>query len=199
MNEQRRARPDVKFRDDEISHFQNKKTKEWHHHPHVGGRLRMAHDHEEAISIETRLDRFESRSLAVVQATLTLSFGRFNGWGTAEAQRDRDKVDALLELAETRAIARALRFAGYGVENAGAEEITRLEEGATAAVDPAKALATQQQVKDIFLLFATLDIEPAQQQAGLKTEGVKTVQELTQVQASALITKLQAKRDSKSS
>jgi hypothetical protein len=34
-----------------------------------------------------------------------------------------------LELAETRAIARSLRFAGYGVEYCSAEEISHLENG----------------------------------------------------------------------
>jgi hypothetical protein len=36
---------------------------------------------------------------------------------------------AILELAETRAIARSLRFAGYGVEYCSAEEVSHLENG----------------------------------------------------------------------
>ncbi|MGO9567793.1 MAG: hypothetical protein ACLP5H_09655, partial [Desulfomonilaceae bacterium] len=38
-------------------------------------------------------------------------------------------ADSLVELAETRSIARALRFAGFGLEFCGAEEITHIPEG----------------------------------------------------------------------
>jgi hypothetical protein len=41
----------------------------------------------------------------------------------ASASKDTRLIDSLLELAETRAIARALRFAGYGVEYTGIEEM----------------------------------------------------------------------------
>jgi hypothetical protein len=44
-------------------------------------------------------------------------------------QRERDSsiAPAVLELAETRAIARSLRFAGYGVEYCSAEEVSHLQ------------------------------------------------------------------------
>jgi hypothetical protein len=44
---------------------------------------------------------------------------------------------SILEMAETRGIARALRFAGYGVEHCSAEEISHLENG-NGAQPPAK-------------------------------------------------------------
>ncbi|MBF0526427.1 MAG: hypothetical protein HQK56_15195 [Deltaproteobacteria bacterium] len=46
----------------------------------------------------------------------------------ASVDRDQKLAAAILELAETRSIARALRFAGYGVEYTGAEEISHLPE-----------------------------------------------------------------------
>ncbi len=47
----------------------------------------------------------------------------------ASVQRDEKIAPAILELAETRAIARALRFAGYGVEYCSAEEVSHLGNG----------------------------------------------------------------------
>ena len=55
--------------------------------------------------------------------------GKFNGTGTASGQRDAKLADSLVELAETRAIARALRFSGIGVEFTSAEEVSHV--GAT--------------------------------------------------------------------
>ena len=45
----------------------------------------------------------------------------------ASVARDNTIAPAILELAETRAIARSLRFAGFGVEYCSAEEISHLE------------------------------------------------------------------------
>ncbi|MGO9571871.1 MAG: hypothetical protein ACLP5H_30470, partial [Desulfomonilaceae bacterium] len=48
------------------------------------------------------------------------------GYGTANNQRDERLAESLVELAETRSIARALRFAGYGMEYTGAEEVSHV-------------------------------------------------------------------------
>jgi len=53
----------------------------------------------------------------------------------ASVERDHTIAPAILELAETRAIARSLRFAGYGVEYCSAEEISHLENGRTNLTD----------------------------------------------------------------
>ena len=45
----------------------------------------------------------------------------------ASSERDQEIAPAILELAETRAIARSLRFAGYGVEYCSAEEVSHLK------------------------------------------------------------------------
>jgi hypothetical protein len=55
--------------------------------------------------------------------------GSFPGIGMASVERDHAIAPAILELAETRAIARSLRFAGYGVEYCSAEEISHLGNG----------------------------------------------------------------------
>ena len=52
--------------------------------------------------------------------------GAIPGYGTANAQRDARLAESLIELAETRSIARALRFAGYGLEYTGAEEVSHV-------------------------------------------------------------------------
>lgn len=91
-------------------------------YPVVGGRLRLAHDENKNLSIETNVVQYNEES-TVVQASVVTEKGTFNGLGNASVKRDKVLSNAILELAETRAIARALRFAGYGVEYTGFEEV----------------------------------------------------------------------------
>jgi hypothetical protein len=120
------------FREDEIvimSHV-DKRTGEvvTRPYPKVGGRLRLAHEENGNLSISTEIIRYEE-NVAVVRAQATTSKGTFNGLGMASFERDQRIAPAILELAETRAIARSLRFAGYGVEYCSAEEVSHLENG----------------------------------------------------------------------
>ena len=120
------------FREDEIvimSHV-DKRTGEvvTRPYPKVGGRLRLAHEENGSLSISTEIIRYEE-NVAVVRAQATTSKGTFNGLGMASFERDQRIAPAILELAETRAIARSLRFAGYGVEYCSAEEVSHLENG----------------------------------------------------------------------
>lgn len=91
-------------------------------YPVVGGRLRLAHDENKLLSIETSVLYYNEDS-TVVHAHIKTEKGTFAGLGNASARRDKVLANAILELAETRAIARALRFAGYGVEFTGYEEV----------------------------------------------------------------------------
>jgi len=120
------------FREDEIvimSHV-DKRTGEvvTRPYPKVGGRLRLAHEENGNLNISTEIIRYEE-NVAVVRALATTKKGYFNGLGMASLERDQQIAPAILELAETRAIARALRFAGYGVEYCSAEEVSHLENG----------------------------------------------------------------------
>jgi len=120
------------FREDEIvimSHV-DKRTGEvvTKPYPKVGGRLRLAHEENGSLSISTEIIRYED-NVAVVRALATTKKGYFNGLGMASLERDQQIAPAILELAETRAIARSLRFAGYGVEYCSAEEVSHLENG----------------------------------------------------------------------
>ena len=65
----------------------------------------------------------------MVVATPTTDKGSYNGVGMASVERDKKIAPAILELAESRAIARSLRFCGIGVEYCGAEEISHLSNG----------------------------------------------------------------------
>jgi len=105
------------FKNDELVKVQGKIF------PVVGGRLRLAHDENKLLSIETSVLYYNDES-TVVHAHVKTEKGTFAGLGNASAKRDRKLANAILELAETRAIARALRFAGYGVEYTGYEEVT---------------------------------------------------------------------------
>lgn len=120
------------FREDEIvimSHV-DKRTGEviTRPYPKVAGRLRLAHEENENLNISTEIIRYEE-NVAVVRALATTKKGTFNGLGMASLERDQQIAPAILELAETRAIARSLRFAGYGVEYCSAEEVSHLENG----------------------------------------------------------------------
>jgi hypothetical protein len=118
------------FREDEIvilSHY-DKREKNWVQtsYPKIGGRLRLAHEDNEQLSINTEVVQFDT-DLAVVRAVVGTSKGDFSGLGMSSVDRDQTIAPAILELAESRAIARALRFAGYGVEYCGAEEVSHLD------------------------------------------------------------------------
>jgi len=130
------------FRENElaiIKHF-DKQRQEYvsNVYPKVGGRLRLAHEANDAINIETEIYRYDE-NLAVVIATVKTMSGQFTGIGMSSLERDKKIAPAILELAETRGIARALRFAGYGVEYCSAEEISHLENGNPAPQDNKQA------------------------------------------------------------
>jgi hypothetical protein len=118
------------FRDDEIvvltENRDGKQVKSIH--PKIGGRLRLAHEQNQQISITTEVVRYDE-SIAVVRAVTTTMKGTFPGVGMSSVDRDHAIAPAILELAETRAIARSLRFAGYGVEYCSFEEISHLGNG----------------------------------------------------------------------
>jgi hypothetical protein len=120
------------FREDEIANIRrwDKERNEYitNPFPKIGGRLRLAHEANEALSIETEIVKYDEQ-IAVVSAVSKTSKGSFKGIGMASVERDAKLALAILELAETRAIARSLRFAGYGVEFCGAEEVSHLENG----------------------------------------------------------------------
>jgi len=97
--------------------------------PVVGGRLRLFHldlaaDNNEAVAGGIEIDVIKYKNdVAVIKAKVAVFGNTFTGIGMASKARDALIYPAILELAETRAIARALRFAGYGVEYTGAEEM----------------------------------------------------------------------------
>jgi len=120
------------FKEDEIAYIRrwDKELNDYisNPYPKIGGRLRLAHEDNEVLSIETEIVRYDEQ-IAVVSAVSTTAKGCFKGIGMASVQRDEKIAPAILELAETRAIARALRFAGYGVEYCSAEEVSHLANG----------------------------------------------------------------------
>jgi len=122
----------TQFREDEIvilAHW-DKKEQAWVKsvHPKIAGRLRLAHEDNEQLSITSEVVNYDG-NIAVVKVVSTTTKGDFPGLGMSSIERDKTIAPAILELAETRAIARSLRFAGYGVEYCSAEEISHLENG----------------------------------------------------------------------
>ncbi|MBI5251818.1 MAG: hypothetical protein HY912_20180 [Desulfomonile tiedjei] len=115
------------FREDELVSRKVKVGQEWQTRifPIIGGRLRILHENNDNLSIQTEIVKLET-DFVVVRAAVESQRGKFNGTGTASGQRDARLADSLVELAETRAIARALRFGGIGVEYTSAEEISHV-------------------------------------------------------------------------
>lgn len=120
------------FREDEIvilNHW-DKREQAWVKsvHPKIAGRLRLAHEDNEQLSITSEIVKYDG-NIAVVKVVSTTAKGDFPGLGMSSVERDNTIAPAILELAETRAIARSLRFAGYGIEYCSAEEISHMENG----------------------------------------------------------------------
>jgi hypothetical protein len=115
------------FREDELVSRRVKVGNDWQTKvfPIIGGRLRIIHETCSRLNIATEILKLEP-DFAVVRATLESEKGKFCGTGTASAQRDARLADSLVELAETRSIARALRFGGIGVEFTSAEEVSHV-------------------------------------------------------------------------
>jgi hypothetical protein len=113
------------FRDDELISRKVKVGNEWQTRifPVVGGRLRLAHEENQSLNLQTEMVSWDGQ-YAVFKCSAATSKGQFVGYGTANSQRDARLSESLIELAETRAIARALRFAGYGLEFTSFEEVS---------------------------------------------------------------------------
>jgi hypothetical protein len=134
------------FSESELIHRKVKVADEWQIRtfPVVGGRLRILHENNDHLGIQTEIIRLDN-DFVVVKAAVESQRGKFNGTGTASGQRDAKLADSLVELAETRAIARALRFGGIGVEYTGAEEVSHV-----AAADSEKEQSRSKQPPPAF-------------------------------------------------
>jgi hypothetical protein len=115
------------FREEELVSRRVKVGNEWQTKtfPIVAGRLRLAHEENQSLNLQTELVNWDGQ-YAVFKCCAVTGKGQFIGYGTANSQRDARLSESLIELAETRSIARALRFAGYGLEYTGAEEISHV-------------------------------------------------------------------------
>jgi hypothetical protein len=115
------------FRDDELISRKVKVGNEWQTRifPVVGGRLRLAHEENQNLNLQTEMVSWDGQ-YAVFKCSAVTNKGQFVGYGTANSQRDARLAESLIELAETRSVARALRFAGFGLEFTGAEEVSHV-------------------------------------------------------------------------
>ncbi len=121
------------FREDELVTRKVKVNGQWETRtfPIIGGRLRLAHEQNDSLGLQTELVSWDGQ-YAVFKCSAVTAKGQFVGFGTANSQRDSRLAESLVELAETRSIARALRFAGYGLEFCGAEEVSHVMDAETA-------------------------------------------------------------------
>jgi hypothetical protein len=133
------------FREDELVTRKMKVNGEWQSRtfPVVGGRLRILHENNDHLGIQTEIIRLDN-DFVVVKAAVESQRGKFNGTGTASGQRDAKLADSLVELAETRAIARALRFSGIGVEFTSFEEVAHVGSAAESEKEQSGGKASAQ-------------------------------------------------------
>lgn len=205
------------FREDELVSRRIKVNNEWQIRifPVVGGRLRLAHEENQSLNLQTEMVNWDGQ-YAIFKCAAVTSKGQFIGYGTANSQRDVKLADSLVELAETRAIARALRFAGYGMEYAGAEEVShvpnpesdteRTGNRVSAPVFPpdngngkpeakpaanGKGSVTSAQVRALWALSKKARYSEEDIESMLRPLNASTFQDLTRESASQLITTLQ--------
>jgi hypothetical protein len=207
------------FLENELIHRKVKVGNEWQTKtfPVVGGRLRILHENNDNLSIQTEIVRLDN-DIAIVKAAVENHKGKFNGTGTASVQRDARLADSLVELAETRAIARALRFGGIGVEYTGAEEVSHVvaaepERDQSTDKEPESVFpeaqncaagrpeskpssdgngrATQAQCRALFALTKRANYTDENIHSLLRSLNAATFQDLTRESASQLITSLQ--------
>jgi len=206
------------FREDELVTRKLKVGNEWRTRtfPVVGGRLRLAHAGNGKLSLQTELVNWNG-DYAVVKCVAVTEKGQFIGYGTANNQRDARLAESLIELAETRSIARALRFAGFGMEFCGAEEVSHVADGeaatafskgngdrspesgapngATVETTPATKIvrgqATQAQVRALYALAKRNGYGEGQIEEMLQPMNAVRFEELSRENASRLISHLQ--------
>jgi hypothetical protein len=92
-------------------------------YPKIAGRLRLVHACNRRTSIEPHEVEDVPGVRAKWEVTVTTDDEILKGTGTASAEHDKECIGALAELAETRALARALRWGGYGGFEVSAEEM----------------------------------------------------------------------------
>jgi hypothetical protein len=205
------------FREDELVVRRQKINGEWVEipYPKLGGRLRVLHEQQGNVSITTEIHQLQPE-FVVVRATVTTDKGTYTGTGTASAQRDSRLADSLVELAESRAIARAARFAGVGVEYCSAEEVSHVEAGESFGPAPqpksrervfsagngkgkrqagrpngGAAVATQAQCRALYALTKKAQYSKEDIENLLSPLNASTFQELPREEASRLISYLQ--------
>ncbi|MBI5252219.1 MAG: hypothetical protein HY912_22220, partial [Desulfomonile tiedjei] len=115
------------FREDELVSRKVKVGNEWQTRvfPIIGGRLRLAHEENQNLNLQTEMVSWDGQ-YAIFKCSAVTNKVRFVGYGTANNQRDSRLAECLIELAETLGVARALRFAGFGLEFTGAEEVANV-------------------------------------------------------------------------
>lgn len=197
------AKANGQFLESELVRRRVKVGNEWQTKvlPVVGGRLRLAHEGNQHLNLQTEMVSLDGH-YAIFKCSAVTSKGQFVGYGTANSQRDARLAESLVELAETRSVARALRFAGFGLEFTSAEEASHvaaaeLERVQNSNKEPAPVFpegngkATQAQCRALFALTKSAQYIEQDVEALLRPLNVSTFQELTRESASLSITYLQ--------
>jgi hypothetical protein len=201
------------FREDElISRKLNGQSRVF---PVVGGRLRLAHEENQNLNLQTEMVSWDGQ-YAIFKCSAVTNKGQFVGYGTANSQRDARLAESLVELAETRSVARALRFAGFGLEFTGAEEVSHVaaaelekdqngnkqpetvfQQGNGESKTEAKPAgngngkATQAQCRALYALTKRANYTDQDIESMLRPMSASTFQELSRESASQLIAYLQ--------
>ena len=92
------------FLESELIHRKVKVDNEWQTRtfPVVGGRLRLAHEQNDSLSLQTEMVNWDGQYFVVSNAAAVTGKGRVHWLRHSNSQRDAKLADSLVELAETR-------------------------------------------------------------------------------------------------
>lgn len=170
--------------------------------PKIAGRLRLLHETSEHVEVQSQI-LTDTEIRAVVKSTVKSDGGLFEGIGSANADEDTDFLGCLVELAQTRSLSRALRWAGYGLDSCGIEEIRKplghekpsRSETAPATTRPSQKqdLISQPQIKLIYTLAKSLRMgQDDVFEMILAQFQTREIEELSKKEASETITHLKS-------
>jgi hypothetical protein len=153
----------------------------------VAGRLKMAHDFEKELTIESAIVE-DTDQHVLFKSVVTTKKGQFTGYSEAWKSGSQDiETQNPYEVAETSAVGRALGFAGFGLASgvASADEVKKAEERMSEA-----------QWQKILQILKEERVPGAEQEA-LRLLGVQVKEDATRRTASSLIAAMFRKQRAK--
>jgi len=160
-------------------------------YPTIGDRLTFHHEALREISINTEIIEYKHLELAICRATIKTPKGTFTGSGVSSKDKDPDYIQSLLEVAETRAVSRALRFSGACVDKTGREEIAKATQSAPSYSSAKPITNGQKRLIERIAKEHNWDLNKAVGRI-LGSKSIETLNDLNNQEASTVIQRMKA-------